>query len=254
MNHFLLAPSPLARPPLGRRVAHVTLPPGGAAAGSDYEAAFRVGHSCKDTRSTTGITVRLPDGFSVQKAEPRPGWTLAASPGRSPGGADSAPSALPAAERAEFIVRGTLTAKPGTLWFKVLQSCDAAAPTGPRCPRPPSDKLAFPAARLEVLAAGVAAVDVRDAWVRSRSGPERHRRLHDAGGAVRARLTGVATPVAGVAEVHEMKMEGDTDAHARTRRMACAARAADGGAQARWLPRHADGPEAAAGRRARRCR
>jgi periplasmic copper chaperone A len=28
--------------------AHVTLPPGGATAGSVYTAAFRVGHACKD--------------------------------------------------------------------------------------------------------------------------------------------------------------------------------------------------------------
>ena len=59
--------------------AHVTLPPGGAAAGSAYEAAFRVGHACKDATATTGITVRLPEGFTLTEAQPRAGWTLASS-------------------------------------------------------------------------------------------------------------------------------------------------------------------------------
>ena len=101
--------------------------------------------------------------------------------------------------------------RPGTLWFKVLQSCDAAAPTGPRCPPPlrPTSP-AFPAARLDVLAPGVAAVDVRDAWVRfavtGQSGTGAFMTLTAPSG---ARLVGVSTPVAGLAEVHEMKMEGD---------------------------------------------
>src|SRR6218665_3397258 len=60
--------------------AHVTLPPGGAAAGSDYEAAFRVGHACEGAPATTAITVRLPEGFTLAEAQPRAGWTLASSP------------------------------------------------------------------------------------------------------------------------------------------------------------------------------
>ena len=35
--------------------AHVTLPPGGATAGSVYSASFRVGHACKGAASTTSI-------------------------------------------------------------------------------------------------------------------------------------------------------------------------------------------------------
>ena len=82
--------------------------------------------------------------------------------------AHSSRSALPAAERAEFVVYGPLPAKPGTLWFKVLQSCDVgSADWAGGAGAPPTDKPAFPAARLDLLASGVAAVDVRDAWVRS---------------------------------------------------------------------------------------
>ncbi len=62
-----------------------------------------------------------------------------------------------------------------------------------------------------MLPAGVAAVDVRDAWVRQtvpgQAAPAPSLKLTAPSG---ARLVGVSTPVAGVAEVHEMKMEGDT--------------------------------------------
>nr|WP_256330269.1 copper chaperone PCu(A)C [Variovorax sp. YR216] len=62
-----------------------------------------------------------------------------------------------------------------------------------------------------MLAAGVAPVDVRDAWIRAsvpgQSGTGAFMKLSAPSG---ARLVGASTPAAGVAEVHEMKMEGDT--------------------------------------------
>jgi len=199
--------------------AHVTLPPGGAPAGSDYEAAFRVGHACKDARATTGIAVRLPKGFALTDVPARPGWKIEvqkAGDGEVRWTADGPVNALPDKARAEFIVHGKLTATPGTLYFKVLQSCSgdggsvgadwAQLPTGS-----PGEKLEFPAARLDLLPPGVAAVDVSDAWARAtvpgQSGTGAFMKLNAPSG---ARLVGVATPAAGVAEVHEMKMEGST--------------------------------------------
>nr|WP_237288636.1 copper chaperone PCu(A)C [Variovorax sp. PAMC 28711] len=62
-----------------------------------------------------------------------------------------------------------------------------------------------------MLAPGVAAVDIKDAWIRptvaGQSGTGAFMTLSAPSG---ARLVGVSTPAAGVAEVHEMKMEGDT--------------------------------------------
>lgn len=191
--------------------AHVTLPPGGATAGSDYEAAFRVGHACKDAQATTGITVQLPDGFRLSEAQARKGWTLASHPREVAWKAESPATALPGSERAEFIVRGKLTDQPGPLYFKVLQTCDKGSADWAQLPGTGADKPAFPAARLDVLAPGVAAVDVRDAWVRptvpGQSGTGAFMKLTAHAG---QRLVGVTTPVAAVAEVHEMKMEGDT--------------------------------------------
>ncbi len=191
--------------------AHVTLPPGGAAAGSEYAAGFRVGHACAGAASTTGLRVRLPDGFTFAGAEPRPGWTLVAGPQEVTWTAASPQAVLPAAERASFVVRGRLTERPGPLWFKVLQRCDQGEADWAEVPATadaPAGK--FPAARLDVLPAGVAAVDVQAAWARptvpGQAGAGVFARLTAASG---ARLVGASTPVAATAEVHEMRMEGD---------------------------------------------
>lgn len=202
----------------GGALAHVTLPSGGGTAGSNYEAAFRVGHACKDAKSTTGIAVRLPKGFAFTDAQARKGWKLEAPSAGDNGGevrwtAENAQSALPGSERAEFMVRGKLPATPGVLWFKVLQTCDNGNADWAQIPASGNDTtgLDSPAVRLDVLAPGVAAVDVRDAWIRAsvpgQSGTGAFMKLSAPSG---ARLVGASTPVAGVAEVHEMKMEGDT--------------------------------------------
>ncbi|HVR53614.1 MAG TPA: copper chaperone PCu(A)C [Pseudorhodoferax sp.] len=197
--------------------AHVTLPPGGAAAGSDYEAAFRVGHACEGAPATTAITVRLPEGFTLAEAQPRAGWTLTSS-AREVRWTAEAGKGLPGKERAEFVVRGKLTAQPGTLWFPVRQDCGAQSADWAQVPgaagAPGAEanaKLPFPAARLDVLAPGVAAVDVKNAWARpsvpGQSGTGAFMQLQAPQG---LRLVGAATPLAAVAEVHEMKLEGDT--------------------------------------------
>lgn len=195
--------------------AHVVLQPGPAVAGSTYDAAFKVGHACKDARSTTGLTVRLPRGFVLQDVPARTGWKVdidRSGTGTVRWTADTPAQALPGDRKGEFLLRGTLPAAPGPLYFAVLQTCDvgsadwAQLPTGAA-----AEKLPFPAARLNVVAPGSALVDVSGAWVRAavpgQSGTGGFMTL--AAGAP-LKLVGVATPVAGVAEVHEMKVEGDT--------------------------------------------
>ncbi|APW39940.1 hypothetical protein RD110_24300 [Rhodoferax koreense] len=211
-------PAPLALAALavftGAASAHVTLPPGGAAAGSDYEAAFRVGHACEGAKATTGITVRLPKGFTLAEAVPRAGWKLEVQKEGEPQvrwTPDSPDKALAGHDKAEFILRGRLTSTPGPLYFKVLQSCDVGSADWAQLPTGAAgEKLVSPAARLDVLAPGVAAVDVKDAWVRpavpGQSGTGAFMKLSAPSG---ARLVSLSTPAAGVAEVHEMKMEGD---------------------------------------------
>ncbi len=199
--------------------AHISLPAGGATTGSDYEAAFRVSHPCEGARATTGITVGLPKGFVFTRAQARQGWTLAIPRAGQAGGAggevrwtaDSPDAAVTGHAPAEFVVRGKVTAPPGPLYFKVLQRCDTGDADWAELPGGTTgDKRDFPAPRLDVLAPGVAPVDVRDAWVRptvpGQSGTGAFMKLEAPSG---TRLVGVSTPVAGVAEVHTMKLEGD---------------------------------------------
>ena len=197
--------------------AHVTLPRGAATVGSDYDAAFRVGHACEGAKATTGLAVRLPKGFILSDAQARKGWKLEVQKNAGDGEvrwtAESPQTALPAGERAEFVLRGKVPGTPGPLWFKVLQTCDVGRVDWAEVPASGSSTagLKTPAARLDVVALGVATVDVRDAWVRQsvpgQSGTGAFMKLTAPTG---TRLVGISTPAAGVAEVHEMKMEGDT--------------------------------------------
>ncbi|WP_062364348.1 copper chaperone PCu(A)C [Variovorax paradoxus] len=197
--------------------AHVTLPRGGATVGSDYNAAFRVGHACEGAKATTGLAVRLPKGFLLSDAQARKGWKLDVQKNAGDGEvrwtAESPQAALPAGERAEFVLRGKVPGTPGPLWFKVLQTCDVGSIDWAEVPASGSSTagLKSPAARLDVVAQGVATVDVRDGWVRQsvpgQSGTGAFMKLTAPTG---TKLVGITTPAAGVAEVHEMKMEGDT--------------------------------------------
>ncbi|MFT3717557.1 copper chaperone PCu(A)C [Pseudorhodoferax sp.] len=192
--------------------AHVALPPGGATAGSDYEAAFRVGHACQGAKATTGLTVRLPpQGFTLLDVPARTGWKIERDAGTVRWTADSAASALPADQPAEFVLRGRLGSTPGPLYFKVLQHCDTGSTDWAQLPSGAAgEKLPLPAARLDVLPPGVAAVHVQDGWVRAsvpgQRGTGAFMKLQAPAG---ARLVAVESPAAGVAEVHEMKLEGD---------------------------------------------
>jgi len=197
--------------------AHVSLPRGGVTVGSDYDAAFRVGHACEGAKATTGLAVRLPKGFILSDAQARKGWKLDVQKNAGDGEvrwtAESPQTALPAGERAEFVLRGKVPSTPGTLWFKVQQDCDVGRVDWAEVPATGNSTagLKTPAARLDVVAQGVATVDVRDAWVRpsvpGQSGTGAFMKLTAPTG---GKLVGISTPAAGVAEIHEMKMEGDT--------------------------------------------
>jgi len=120
--------------------AHVTLEQAEAPAGSPYKAVLRIGHGCEGS-ATTRVSVILPPGFRGAKPIPKPGWTLAlrreklATPYESHGRsvteelaevswtASSEASYLQDDWYDEFALRGSLPATPGTLWFKVKQTC-----------------------------------------------------------------------------------------------------------------------------------
>jgi len=120
--------------------AHIVLEEQAALAGSSYRATFRVGHGCSGS-PTTALRVVLPAGVRGAKPMPKAGWTLAvrrevlAQPYDSHGKTvredvveiswtASAPEhALPDDWYDEFVLRATLPAQAGPLWFRVVQTC-----------------------------------------------------------------------------------------------------------------------------------
>lgn len=150
--------------------AHVTLLEGAAAAATGYRATLRVGHGC-DGASTTGMRVTIPAGFNGAQPMPKPGWTVStrvgmlAEPYESHGtkytqgvleiswAANGSANALPAAYYDEFVLRGTTPAKPGPVWFKVVQTCEKGSNDWVEVPATGTSTqgLKMPAALLEVL-------------------------------------------------------------------------------------------------------
>ena len=192
--------------------AHITLPPGGARAGSTYTANFRVGHACTGAKATTGITLRAPAGFRITEVPERAGWTVQRQGQQVRWTANTPANALPAGERTAFTVTGRLPEQAGTLWFKVLQQCDQGSADWAVVPGVDgaATKPDFPAARLDVLAVGVAAVDAQQAWMRPAvAGQGATGMFVTLSAPSGARLIGGSTPVAESVEVHTMSMDSN---------------------------------------------
>lgn len=169
MNHRkLITALTLATLLAGAAQAHITLEQKQAPASSTYKAIFRVGHGCAGS-PTTGIRVFLPAEFSDAKPMPKPGWKLEIQREAltKPDSSHDKPvtdrvaviswqgGPLADAEYDEFVLRGTLPAEAGKLYFRVLQTCEkgqndwSAIQTG-------QDKPSTPAAVLEVTPANAA--------------------------------------------------------------------------------------------------
>jgi uncharacterized protein YcnI len=117
--------------------AHITLERSEAPAGSTYKAVLRVPHGC-DGSATTVIRVQIPDGMIAVKPMPKPGWKLEttvtayAKPVKyfedtlTEGVTEISWSGgnLPDAWYDEFVFRGQLPDKPGTIYFPVVQECE----------------------------------------------------------------------------------------------------------------------------------
>ena len=122
--------------------AHVTLETPKATAGEGYKAVLRVGHACSAGGSTMALSVLIPEGVANPKPMPKAGWSIVvkkmtlAEPllvyGRTitdavqeiTWTATSKDAAITDDQYDEFIVRGTLPAKAGVLWWKTIQTCD----------------------------------------------------------------------------------------------------------------------------------
>lgn len=217
--------------------SHIVLEGKSAAAGSAYKAVFQVGHGCGGS-ATTGLSVQIPAGFQGAKPYPKAGWTLTTKLGKLAKPYDnhgkqitedvtvvswtaaSKEAALQDAYFDEFTLRGKLPDAAGPLWFKVLQTCESGSIDWSEVPASGTSAkgLKSPAALLEVtgpasvaeLSAPGQPVQVADAWVRATvPGQKGSGAFMKVTARTATRLVGVSSPVAGVAEVHEMKLEGD---------------------------------------------
>jgi len=61
--------------------AHVTLEVQQAPAGSTYKAVLRVPHGCAGS-PTTAVRIKIPDGVTGVKPQPKPGWQVATVKGK----------------------------------------------------------------------------------------------------------------------------------------------------------------------------
>ncbi len=214
--------------------AHIVLTEPQAQAGAYHKATLRVGHGCSGA-ATTALTVSVPAGFQGAKPQPKTGWIVStrkarlAQPYTSHGKvvtedvvelrwtASDPAAALPDEQFDEFSFMSRLPDQGGPVWVKVLQTCETGQNDWSETPSSGTSTqgLKSPAALLMLksdapMLASNAGIRISDAWVRPTVAGQR------ATGAFMkitaresTRLIGVRSPVAGVAEIHEMKMDKD---------------------------------------------
>ncbi len=142
MRYRTLAPlSLLAALVAAPASAHITLEVREAVAGANYKATFRVPHGCAGS-ATTALKIRIPEGVSGVKPQPKPGWKLETvktklakpMPSGEQGGTvtervsevDFSGNKLADDNYDEFSVFVTLPAKPNTtIYFPVVQECES---------------------------------------------------------------------------------------------------------------------------------
>lgn len=230
---------PLALLASGPAGAHVTLEQREAAPGAAYKAVLKVPHGC-GTSPTQAVRVEIPEGFINVKPMPKPGWSLATVKGPyatsyplhgrtlTEGVKDItwADGNLPDEHYDEFVAAGFLgkdLAGGSSLYFKVTQTCADGERQWIEIPDgTEGQKLASPAAVLRIAAshehavpkdtggaAKIGTLAIQGAWARAtpqgaKVGAGYLTILNT--GSEADTLIGIAAPVAGKGEIHDMTM------------------------------------------------
>jgi periplasmic copper chaperone A len=195
--------------------AHVSLDPARAEAGTFYRGILRVAHGC-DGAPTTSVDVVLPPGTQRARASAKSGWQLVETTHEIVWTAARG-QALAAHDKGEFPLEFQLPATPGPLWLKVLQRCQGGSMNWVDVPAQgtSTEGMKTPAVLLQVLshdefAAAQSQPVVDGAWARaSVPGQQVSGAYMRITAKEPTQLVAVSTPVAGKAEVHEMKMDGE---------------------------------------------
>lgn len=234
INSLVIALSPWLL--WGTAQAHAVLVDPSAAAGSYYKGAVRIGHGCEGA-ATTGIRIFIPAGFEGAKPQPKSGWNVSAKKAKlaqayvSHGKtitedvvelewkANTQEAALPDGSFDEFAFMTKLPEKTGAVWLRVLQTCEKGQNDWAEIPAAGTSAkgMKMPAALLTIKAEGTANlsvtnanVTISDSWVRPTvAGQKATGAFMKITAKENSKLLSVSSPVAGLAEVHEMKMDKD---------------------------------------------
>jgi uncharacterized protein YcnI len=229
----------------GPAFAHASLTPATAANGATVKVTIAIPHGC-DGAPTDTVSIALPEGFVSATPMVKAGWTVEIASGDYQkayevhgepvtSGALSVTwsgGSVPDDQFDEFVVRGSLQGFDAetSLPFIVTQKCGTALVSWDQIAAPGENAhaLEHPAPTLAVTAA---AAGEHDHGAMSMATPVTVGALEISGGFTRAtlpnapvgggyisitnkgseadRLVSAASPVAGVTQIHEMKLEGD---------------------------------------------
>jgi uncharacterized protein YcnI len=151
----------------GPALAHATLETKEAETGSYYKAVVRIGHGCEGS-PTLKVRVRLPDGVTSVKPQPKSGWELATVKGKlatpiTDSHGNPVTEGITEVDWSgrlldehydEFVVRVKLPDRPGeTLHFPIVQECEQGAHRWIEIPKPgqDADDLKEPAPAVKLL-------------------------------------------------------------------------------------------------------
>lgn len=231
----------------GPAFAHATLTPSTAANGTTVKVAVAIPHGC-DGAPTDTVTVKLPEGFVSAKPMVKAGWTATITKGDYQNSYEVhgepvtsgalevtwAGGSVPDDQFDEFVIQGSLQGfdAEASLPFAVTQKCGTASVVWDQIAAPGENAhaLEHPAPTLAVTAAAAAEHD-HGAMTMAAPAAVTLGNLDITGGFSRAtlpnapvgggyititnkgakadRLVSAASPVAGVVQIHQMKMEGD---------------------------------------------
>ncbi len=123
LSRAVLAAAGIILAPAGAVSAHIALSQPSFEAGQNYAAFFKVEQGC-DGSPTIALNVEIPDGVIVLATPPKPGWTVNAKRDKGQVTGVTWRGKLAAKDADQFGLFVKLPAKPGTLYFPVLQQCE----------------------------------------------------------------------------------------------------------------------------------
>lgn len=154
ISRAVLAAAGIILAPAGAASAHIALSQPSFEAGQNYAAFFKVEQGC-DGSPTIALNVQIPADVIVLDTPSKPGWAVSAKRDKGQVTGVTWRGKLAAKDSDQFGLFVKLPAKPGTLYFPVLQQCEKSEirwsdiPAAGQAPR----DIVHPAPVLQLIAA-----------------------------------------------------------------------------------------------------